>query len=308
MQITRSYYKNLVLIVAAILATVSPVFSTFAFSDYGKGMIDYYCTSHRAFFGFEFWRFINCPVYTVIGYITFITILFLLSLFVLALVLDFFRNILLRANIKILEIRDHDREEKYDENARKKITYNYADLKIVNREDEELTECYAEVKNIYSYQPHFGLVNLTAFFFHGPGPQKIGWKGTNNNCYETIGPRTGSKILRVFRLGVDEDSNKIVSDFNICEPEYKSQNYGNTELIAEIEIYVKSKSIGEKQRKVFCLIKWEYDKKDDNTSYGVGLWKINILYYKILWQIQKILLKKELNLTNDQKTPPKERN
>src|SRR5688500_13624888 len=103
MELTRSFYKNLVLIAGAIHASLSPVFSAFAVSDYGEGLIPYYGTSSHSFFGFAFFGYENCPVYVVIGYIIFLTCVLLLCLFALVLILDILKNLLVQPNIKIFE-------------------------------------------------------------------------------------------------------------------------------------------------------------------------------------------------------------
>ncbi len=178
--------------------------------------------------------------------------------------------------IDIIPVRDIDMENKYNDNLSKNITYSYASLRIVNREYEELTDCYAVLKAIHIFSAPFGFVEMTSFFSGGIGAKLLGWKGTND-CYTKIGPRTGEQILRVYRFGIDnKDNSRAISDFNICDNSYKGMNAQNTEYFFEIEIYGKLKNKDIKPRMFHGFIKVDYLQTDTGATYGVGIWKDDI--------------------------------
>ncbi|MBE7436747.1 MAG: hypothetical protein HS100_22740 [Anaerolineales bacterium] len=178
-------------------------------------------------------------------------------------------------SIDILPAHTHDIESVFDENLRKEIEFNYASLRIINREYEELTECYAVLRAIYVRDSEMGFVDLTSWFFERISNKRLRWKN-NNNCEIKIGPRTGLETLRVYRLGIDfDDHSCAVQDFNICDKKYKSMKNGNTEFFVVIEIYGKLSNKDIKPKKFYGHIKIEFEKTNDGASYGLDIWKVD---------------------------------
>ncbi len=192
-------------------------------------------------------------------------------------------------------------EDVYNNDLQKKLSYNYACLKVINHEYEQISECYAVLRAVYTFMPEFGLVNLTSWIFTNISNKRLRWRNSEN-CEIKIGPRTGQEILRVYRLAVElgDNSRKVLSDFNICDENYKGSNSGNdngiTDYFFEIEVYGNLKDRDIKPKKFFGLIKVEFTKTDNSTSYSVGIWKINLLELgklKFIGWISKMKPKKQ---------------
>lgn len=273
MDFVRTYIKNIWSIATWVTGTIAVVFSTFVFSIWGQGVIHYYCTARNFLFGFDFSIYAICPFVVVITYIIFISIGILFLVFILAMLLNFIAwlNEKIFPIIDFMEIHDHDSKD-IDS-----IRYNYACLQVVNRGYEEITECYAILRKIYTFQAKFGLVDLTSFF-GDVANKRLHWKNNNSNCEIKISPFTGQEILRIYRLGV-EGHRKVISDFNICDENYKGANSGNnngvTDYFFQLEIYGKIKNENIRPKKFFGLVKIEFLKRDNGTMYGLGVWKIS---------------------------------
>jgi hypothetical protein len=176
-------------------------------------------------------------------------------------------------SIDILPAHTYDTESAFDENLRKEIEFNYASLRVVNREYEELTECYAILRSIYVRNAKMDFVDLTSWFFEHISNKRLRWKNSPE-CEIKIGPRTGLETLRVYRLGIDfDDHSCAVKDFDICDRKYKGMKSGNSEFFVVIEIYGKLRNRDIKPKRFFGHIKIDFEKTDNGASYGLDIWK-----------------------------------
>lgn len=217
---------------------------------------------------------------TALHIIQYIGVVFI-SIFIIVILVQFMGAICIWLSqqvpetIDIIPAHTHDSEFVFNESLRKEIEFYYADLRIVNREYEELTECYAIIRSIFVPHAEKGFIDLTSWFFEHISHKRLRWKHTSD-CEIKIGPRTGLETLRVYRLGVDfDDHSCVVQDFNICDKKYKGMKNGNSEFFVIIEIYGKLNNKDIKPKRFYGQIKIEFEKTNDGASFGLDIWKVD---------------------------------